>query len=435
MSAIEMNVPDLGGPGEAEVIELCVEPGQMLSVDDSVVVVESDKATIEIPASGAGKVQSLNVSVGDQVKTGDLMLMLEPAEGEVSEKNDSDGGQQSNAQSALPETGQPTVSMPEPAPEPPARSEPARSGHELPGSPAKESMVYAGPAVRKLARELGVPLDKVTGSGPRGRLLKDDLEAFVRAQMEKAERVAGTLPEVKLPDFAAFGPVERAPMSRLHQATAKSMHRSWLNVPHVTQFDHADITALESFRKAQKSEAERKGLKLTLVPFLLKAIAYALRAYPQFNVSLDIERNELVYKHYVHIGVAVDTPEGLMVPVVRDVDCKNLWALAEELTELATLARDRKLKPDQMQGGCFTLSSLGGIGGSGFTPIVNTPEVGILGVSRSDWQPRFNGESFEPRQMLPLSLSYDHRAVNGADAARFTTLVGKLLGDVRRMLL
>jgi pyruvate dehydrogenase E2 component (dihydrolipoamide acetyltransferase) len=300
--------------------------------------------------------------------------------------------------------------------------------------------VHAGPAVRKLARELGADLTRVKGSGPKGRIVKDDVHAYVKSQLQQAQQGSGVatgsgIPGVKLPDFSQFGEIEREGMSRMMAATATNMQRSWLNVPHVTQFDDADITEMEDFRKAQKAAGEKRGVKMTPLPFLLKACAAALAELPQFNVSLDMERKEVVRKKYIHIGIAVDTPHGLMVPVIRDVDQKGLWELAAESAELAQKARDKQLKPAEMQGACFTITSLGGIGGTAFTPIVNTPEVAILGVSKASMKPVWDGKEFLPRLMLPLSLSYDHRAVNGADAARFTNLLTQLLGDIRTLLL
>ncbi|MEP3588183.1 MAG: 2-oxo acid dehydrogenase subunit E2, partial [Marinobacter sp.] len=294
--------------------------------------------------------------------------------------------------------------------------------------------------VRKLARELGADLTRIKGSGPKSRILKDDVQDYVKGQLQQVQQGSSVgggsgIPAVKLPDFSKFGEVEREGMSRMMFTTANNMQRSWLNVPHVTQFDDADITEMEAFRKAQKAAGEKRGVKMTPLPFLLKACAAALAELPQFNVSLDMERKEVVRKKYIHIGIAVDTPHGLMVPVIRDVDQKGLWELAAESAELAQKARDKQLKPAEMQGACFTITSLGGIGGTAFTPIVNTPEVAILGVSKAAMKPVWDGNEFQPRLMLPLSLSYDHRAVNGADAARFTSLLTQLLGDIRTLLL
>ena len=311
-----------------------------------------------------------------------------------------------------------------------AASQPASRGSE-------DTLVYAGPAVRKLARELGVDLAKVTGSGPRERVLKEDVQGFVQRALSGKVPAAATgagLPTVPDVDFSAFGAIETVPRTKLDKLTAANMQRSWLNVPHVTQFDDADITDLEAFRKSMKGEAEQRGTRLTPMPFLLKACATALRDNPKFNASVTADGENLVYKHYVHIGMAVDTPVGLMVPVIRDVDRKSIWELADEVVELAEKARERKLKPAEMQGGCFTISSLGNIGGNGFSPIVNTPEVGILGVSRAAVKPVWDGQAFQPRTLLPLSLSYDHRVINGGDAGRFCTQLVTLLGDIRRLL-
>jgi pyruvate dehydrogenase E2 component (dihydrolipoamide acetyltransferase) len=298
--------------------------------------------------------------------------------------------------------------------------------------------VHAGPAVRMLARELGVDLSKVPATGPRDRLLKEDVQAFVKQQMQQPavqSMLGHGIEQSPAIDFSQFGSIDRIKMTKVQRITAQNMTRSWLNVPHVTQFDHADITDLEVFRKGLKAEAELKGTKVTPLPFMLKACAMALRQYPQFNVSLDNDGEHIVQKHYINIGIAVDTPAGLMVPVIRDVDQKSIWQLAEEVIAMGAKAKDKKLMPADMQGGCFTISSLGGIGGTAFTPIVNTPEVAILGVSKADMQPRWDGTEFQPRLMMPLCLSYDHRAVNGADAARFTQYLAKVLGDIRHLVM
>jgi pyruvate dehydrogenase E2 component (dihydrolipoamide acetyltransferase) len=302
----------------------------------------------------------------------------------------------------------------------------------------KDQAAHAGPAVRKLAREFGVALEQVSGTGPRGRILKEDLHAFVQTALSAKPGAAAVtsgsgIPAVPEVDFAKFGEVEITQRSKLEKLTAANMQRSWLNVPHVTQFDDADITDLEAFRATLKAEAESRGVKITPMPFILKACAVALRDNPKFCASLSAAGEELVYKKYIHIGMAVDTPAGLMVPVLRDVDKKTIWELAAEVIELAGKARDRKLSPNEMQGGCFSVSSLGNIGGRGFTPIVNTPEVGILGVSRAQDQPVWTGQAFAPRRMLPLSLSYDHRVINGGDAGRFLTQLVSLLSDVRKL--
>ncbi|WP_097461991.1 dihydrolipoyllysine-residue acetyltransferase [Mangrovitalea sediminis] len=422
-----VTVPDIGGSEDVPVIELSVAEGDTVAVDDPLLVLESDKASMEIPAPFAGKIGKLLVKVGDTVSQGTAILEMTVM--------DTAAPAQAPASKPASAPSQPAAKQPEPAPAP----APATAAAE----PAPTSgKVHAGPAVRKLAREFGVDLAQVKGSGPRNRIVKEDVQRFVKAGMQRLQSggsaVSGGagLPTVKLPDFSQFGAIERQPMTKIHQVTAENMQRNWLNVPHVTQFDEADITEMENFRKDQKAAGEKRGVKLTPLAFMLKACAYALKTYPQFNVSLDMDRREVVQKHYIHIGVAVDTPNGLMVPVIRDVDQKSLWEIAEEMADLAAKARDRKLKPAEMQGGCFTISSLGGIGGTAFTPIVNTPEVAILGVSKSQFKPVYDGKGgFVPRLMLPLSLSYDHRAVNGADAARFTALLSDLLGDLRKLLL
>ncbi len=422
----KVTVPDLGGADGVTVIELLVAAGDSVKVDDAILMLESDKATMEVPSPVSGVIKSLLVKVGDKVSEG-----IDIAEVEV------EAGQAVSA---------PTPSTPaadKPAPAAPAPSATASVATAPSVDASTSGKVHAGPAVRKLAREFGVDLALVKGSGPKGRIQKEDVQAYVKSGMQQLKAGGGAiasgsgmgLPVVTLPDFSQFGKVDRVPMSRIHQLTADNMARNWLTVPHVTQFDDADITELEAFRKEQKALAERKGVKLTPMPFMLKACAYALEAYPQFNVSLDMEKKEVVQKHFINIGMAVDTPTGLLVPVIRDVNKKGIWELARECAELAAKAKDKKLKPNEMQGGCFTISSLGSIGGTAFTPIVNTPEVAILGISKADMKPVFDGKGFVPRLMLPLSLSYDHRAINGADAARFTALLAELLGDIRKLLL
>ena len=427
-----VKVPDIGEAQGVTVIEVSVQPGDRVEAEGTLIVLESDKATMEIPSPAAGVVKEVLVKVNDTVDEGTpIARMLLEAE-----------RQEQAAPAAKPEPSQPKAAQPEtasakPTPEPPKPAPAPARGLDEQTAERSARKVHAGPAVRKLAREFGVDLGLVKGTGPKQRILKDDVQGFVKESLKQVSG-GGTgtgLPAVKLPDFSQFGKVERRPMSKIHRATAENMSRSWLNVPHVTQFDEADITELEAFRKAQKQAGEQRGLKLTLLPFLLKACAYALRAYPQFNVSLDTQTWEVIQKDYLNIGLAVDTPAGLMVPVIRDVEQKSLWDLARETADLATRARDRKLTPAEMQGGCFTISSLGGIGGTAFTPIVNTPEVAILGVSKAQTKPIYQKDQFIPRLMVPLSLSYDHRAINGADAARFTALLGELLGDIRRLLL
>lgn len=428
-----VKVPALDGFDNVPVIEINVSEGDSIEADDALVTVESDKATMEIPAPYAGKVGKILVSEGDKLSEGDDLLEMTVEE----EGGDADEG----AAEAAPEKAE-SKSEPESKPEEQPKQkeqapEPQGATYEPPAPGAK---VHAGPAVRKLARELGADLTRIKGSGPKNRIVKDDVQAYVKSQLQQAQQggSVGTgsgIPGVKLPDFSQFGDIEKESMSRMMAATATNMQRSWLNVPHVTQFEDADITDMEDFRKAQKAAGEKKGVKMTPLPFLLKACATALAELPQFNVSLDMDKKEVIRKKYIHIGIAVDTPHGLMVPVIRNVDQKGLWELAAESAELAKKARDKQLKPAEMQGACFTITSLGGIGGTAFTPIVNTPEVAILGVSKAAMKPVWDGKEFQPRLMLPLSLSYDHRAVNGADAARFTTMLSQLLGDIRSLLL
>ncbi|WP_018404117.1 dihydrolipoyllysine-residue acetyltransferase [Marinobacter gelidimuriae] len=450
MSEQEIRVPDLGGADEVEVIEILVSAGDSVAEEDPILTVETDKASVELPSPSAGKIVKIIVKVGDKIKEGDVVGMLS-----------SDGASSDGASDDASDDASDNNSAPEPEPkakdDAPAKSDdsarkpaaasdnkakPADTGSVTYEAPAAGSKVHAGPAVRKLARELGADLARVKGSGPKSRIIKDDVHGYVKDQLQQAQQgavVPGTgssgIPGVKLPDFSQFGEVEREGMSRMMSVTALNMHRSWLNVPHVTQFEDADISDMEDFRKSLKPLGEKKGVKMTPLPFMLKACAAALAELPQFNVALDMDRKEVVHKKYIHIGIAVDTPYGLMVPVIRNVDQKGLWELAAESAELAQKARDKKLKPAEMQGACFTITSLGGIGGTAFTPIVNTPEVAILGVSKAAMKPVWDGKAFQPRLMLPLSLSYDHRAVNGADAARFTSALARLMGDIRTLLL
>lgn len=431
-SAIEqVVVPDIGA-GDVPVIEICVKIGDSIAEDDSLIVLESDKATMEVPAPIAGVVKAIHVKEGDTLNQGDLVLDVEvevagevvaPAAEPVSEP----------AAPAEEKVEQPQV---ETASAPVAKEQPQVNQVEL--EKANRNF-HAGPGVRKLAREFGADLALVKGTGPKQRILKEDVQNFVKAKLSEKPQTSVTtgsgIPAMPEIDFSQWGEIEEVALNRLRKVASQNFQRAWLNVPHVTQFDECDITELESFRKAQKAMAEARGTKLTPLPFILKACAYVLKAMPQFCASLSPDSEKLIYKKYVNIGIAVDTPDGLLVPVIKNVDQKGLWELAEECIELAGKARDKKLKPDEMQGGCFTISSLGSIGGTAFTPIVNAPEVAILGLSKADMKPVWNGQEFEPRLMLPLSLSYDHRAINGADAARFTAILGELLADIRKLLL
>jgi pyruvate dehydrogenase E2 component (dihydrolipoamide acetyltransferase) len=427
-AAAEMDipVPDIGGAEDVEVIEISVQVGDEVAEGDSLIVLETDKASMEIPAPAAGKIVSLALKVGDKVSQGSLIGVMTSSAASASTPAQTPAAPKTETASA------PKAETPKPAP----ASTPVAAEEEV----IQTGDVYAGPAVRKLARQLGVDLNKVSGTGPRGRLLKDDVRAYVKPIVTAAQSGApmgggSGIPRVPAIDFAKFGEIDIVKMSKIKKATADNMTRNWLNVPHVTQWDDADITELEAFRNSLKAEAEKRGSKLTPLPFLLKACAAALVAEPSFNVSMHSDGESIVHKKYVHIGVAVDTPLGLMVPVIRNVDKKGLWELADEVNAMAKKARDGKLMPGDMQGGCFTISSLGAMGGNGFTPMVNAPEVAILGVSRAQIKPVWNGKEFVPRNMLPLSLSYDHRAVNGADAGRFFTFLVGAVADIRRLLL
>ncbi|MFB1488375.1 MULTISPECIES: dihydrolipoyllysine-residue acetyltransferase [unclassified Thiocapsa] len=443
---ISVVLPDIGDFTDIPVIEVLIAPGDRIEVDQSLLTLESDKATMEIPSPNAGIVEELAVAAGDTLNQGDLILTL---------RTDAavDTGKPIPAASLMAAPMAASTAEELEAPPGPASSTKRAPGESerrpAPVLPRPEDMAaiakgrkaHASPTVRRFARELGVDLTFVKGSGPKGRVLKDDVQGFVKQSLAQgAPTGAGgalpfALPAAPEIDFAKFGPIELTELSRIKKLSGRHLHRCWLSVPHVTQFDEADITSLEDFRKAQKAQAAEKGIKLTFVPFLLKAVATALNRMPVLKASLTADGESLVLKHFTHIGVAVDTPQGLVVPVVRDVDKKGIFALAAELSELGEKARAGKLLPGDMQGGCFSISSLGGIGGTAFTPIVNAPEVAILGVSRATTKPVWNGQSFEPRLMLPLSLSYDHRVVDGAEGARFTSLLGELLGDLRQLLL
>ncbi|MBL4714454.1 MAG: dihydrolipoyllysine-residue acetyltransferase [Alcanivorax sp.] len=446
--------PDLGDIDEAEIIELSVSEGDTVEAEQTILVLESDKASLEIPSPAAGTVKKLLVKAGDKITSGTELMVLETTGGEETADEETAGeGKSGGKQSGGSGSGES-----EPGGSGPAREDsdetsrasetaskkndsgsgigqhPAKSGAAAASRPSKD--VHAGPAVRKLARETGVDLGTVPPSGPKDRILKEDVHAHIKQRMEQPAAAGGAgatdLPEI---DFSEFGPVERDELNKLRKVAARNLHRSWVTIPHVTQFDEADITELEAFRKSQNKALEKEGVKLTMLAFLVQACARALRQFPRVNSSLEPSGEALILKDYVHIGIAVDTPNGLVVPVLRDADKKGLSQIATEIGELAAKARDRKLSPADMKGASFSISSLGGIGGTAFTPIVNWPEVAILGVSRSDTKPVWDGNAFQPRLMLPLSFSYDHRVIDGADAARFTTYLSGLLGDMRRALL
>ncbi len=440
-NAIEVKVPDIGDFKNIPVIEVLVKPGDTVKAEDPLVTLESDKATMEVPSPAAGTVREIRIKVGDKVSEGALVLMLEP------------GGE---AQAAAPKA----APAPAPAPAPasaPAAPVAAAPQAVTPPSPAKLAPVaapaaaavdevafgksHASPSVRRFARELGVDLSRVKGSGPKDRVVKDDVQAFVKSELSKPRSAEGggslgfNLPPLQPVDFAKFGPVTMQPLSRIKKLSGGFLHRNWVSIPHVTQHDEADITELEAFRKTQSDEAKKSGIKFTMLGFLMKAAVVALKQFPEFNASLSPDGESLVLKNYFHIGVAVDTPNGLVVPVIRDVDKKGLLEIARELGELSGRMRNGKISPSDLQGGCFSISSLGGIGGTFFTPIINAPEVAILGVGKSVMKPVWNGREFVPRLMLPLSLSYDHRVIDGALGARFSTYLTTVLSDIRRLVL
>jgi len=420
-----VKVPDLGADDEVDVIEIHVSVGDSISADDPLITLESDKAAMEVPAPQDGEVLELLIKVGDKVKTGSDVIRISGAAAAASPAPASSG-----ASVAASSESEAVAPAPSTAPAPAAIP-------EVPAVHAEQSgKVYAGPAVRKLARELGVDLALVPGTGARSRVVKEDIHAFVKARINNPPAAAGTsisaVPDV---DFSQFGEIEEVARSKMEKVTATNMQRNWSSVPHVAQFNEADVTELEDFRAELKTEAEKKGVKLTFLPFLLKACAKALAEYPQFNVSLHSSGEYVIQKKYYHIGVAVATEAGLVVPVIRDVDKKSIYELADEVIELSNKAKQRKLKLEEMQGACFTISSLGAIGGTGFIPIINAPEVAILGVSKTEIKPVYRNGEFQPRKMLPITLCYDHKAVNGVDGGMFADYLVKLLGDIRRLAL
>ena len=424
--SLSVVIPDLGSDQGAELVEYWVAVGSAVEEGDSLVLLESDKASMEVPAPAAGVMTEWLATVGSTVKQGDLIALMSVTKAHAPSSSDAVVA----AQGSEPPRSASAVSVAE------HESPPATRERVDQTSEADQSAVYAGPAVRKLAREFGVTLTQVTGTGARGRIQKEDLQQHVAQAMSQTASGSGAgLPIIPEPDFARFGQVERVSRSRVERLTADNMVRAWLNIPHVTQFADADVSDLEDFRGALKQEAADKALRLTPLPFIVKACSVALSHHPKLQSSLADGGDSLVFKHYCHIGMAVETPGGLVVPVIRDVDKKTIWQLAEEITALAQRARDKQLKPDDMQGGVFTVSSLGAIGGKGFTPIINAPEVAILGVGCASVQPVWDGDAFQPRTQLPLALSYDHRVVNGGDGGRFLADVSSLLGDVRRFIL
>lgn len=433
--ASEVTVPDIGDFSEVEVIEVHVGAGDQIEAEDPVITLESEKATMDVPSPSGGTVVEVFVKTGDRVSQGDTILNLEGGEQATSQGAEESRPGQAPAREEKPAETGPQSETASGQPAPPPTLPPGESDRKGPTP-------HASPSVRRFARELGVDISQVEGSGRKGRILKEDVQGWVKQRIHEgapaaAPAAAGSaaLPEMPEIDFSQFGEVETVPLNRIKKLTAAAVHRSWLHVPHVTQHDEADITELEEFRQELKKEAEDRGVKVTMLAFLLKASVAALREHPRFNSSLEKGGENLVLKKYYNIGIAVDTPDGLVVPVIREVDRKGVYDLARELGEVSQRARDRKLSPNDLQGACFTISSLGGIGGTAFTPIVNAPEVAILGVSRAQMKPVYQNGEFVPRLMLPLALSYDHRVVDGAEGARFVVFLSKVLGDARRLLL
>lgn len=454
MALVEVKVPDIGDFKDVEIIEVLVKPGDTIKAEQSLVTVESDKASMEIPASHAGVVKELKVKLGDKISEGSLLLLLEASGGAAATP--------APAPQSEPDTSNQKVAPVElavaPAPAPVQAPPPAAAERTVPTAslPAHEPtaprghLPHASPTIRKLARELGVPLEEVKGTGPKGRITHDDVHGFVKGVMAgevqtKAQSAKGGgaaaggggnfpgLPAWPTVDFAKFGPIERRDLSRIKKISGAALHRNWVMIPHVTNHDNADITELEAFRVQTNKENEKSGIKVTMLAFVIKAVVAALKKFPEFNASLD--GDQLVLKQYFHIGFAADTPNGLVVPVLKDADKKGILQISKEMSELAAKARDGKLGPADMSGGCFSISSLGGIGGRYFSPIINAPEVSILGLSRGVMEPVWDGKAFQPRLMLPLSLSYDHRVIDGAAAARFNAYLAQVLADFRRVLL
>jgi pyruvate dehydrogenase E2 component (dihydrolipoamide acetyltransferase) len=445
MAKIQFLVPDIGDFDAVDVIEVLVSNGDTVQIDDSVLTLESDKATMEVPAVQSGKVSNLQVKVGDKVAKGTYICDLEVADDLAAPV-----AQKPAPAEETPVVVEKSVEMTESAPKLHEQTHASQVGLPIAASVSNtpkpinhQSMgaaSHASPAVRAFARLLGVELSRVNGTGQKGRVVKSDVEAFVKSVMQgqavgAAPSAGSAIPPMPQVDFSQFGEVETIELGRIKKLSGKHLSMAWLNIPHVTQFDECDITELDAFRQSLKAQAEKAGVKLTPLVFILKAVVAALKAFPNFNASLSADGQSLIRKHYYHIGIAVDTPNGLVVPVLRDVDKKGIFELSKEMMELSAKARDGKLSPKDMSGGCFSISSLGGIGGTQFTPIVNAPEVAIMGVSKASMQPVWDGSAFVPRLIMPFSVSYDHRVIDGAEGVRFTTLVGQHLTDLRQLLL
>ena len=432
-AVIDVAVPDIGEDGEVDVIDVLVAVGDVIEAEDGLITLETDKATMDVPSSHAGTVKEVLINVGDKVKQGSLVIKLETSSG-------------APVEAAAP-VAEKVVEAPKAAPAPAAKKSAPVPHHPQAGKVSSSGSIYTSPSIRRLAREFGVDLTLVKGTGNKGRILKEDVQSYVKYELSRPKANAGSsvaagegglqVVSAKAIDFSKFGEIETKALTRIQKISGPFLHRNWVTIPHVTQFDEADITNVEAFRKEQNVICEKKklGFKITPLVFILKAAADALREFPTFNSSLSEDGESLILKKYIHIGVAVDTPNGLVVPVVRAVDKKGIHQLSRELLEISIKARDGKLKAADMQGGCFTISSLGGIGGTAFTPIVNAPEVAILGVSKSEMKPKWNGKDFEPKLMLPLSMSYDHRVIDGALAARFTVHLSNVMSDIRTLIL
>ncbi|MBD3611107.1 MAG: dihydrolipoyllysine-residue acetyltransferase [Hydrogenovibrio crunogenus] len=437
MATQQINIPDIGDFDSVEVIEVLVAEGDEVAVDDSLLTLESDKATMEIPAPYAGKITKVTVSVGDKVAEGDAVFEIEVSEAAASEEKPADKPAPEKTPEAPKEAPKPAA---ETAPAPATPSPTAQALTKPVNAQSMGAASHASPSVRAFARKLGVDISSVSGSGPKGRIQQSDIEAMIKSVMQggagagQAQGGMG-IPSVPEIDFSQFGETETVELGRIKKISGKFLQTSWLNVPHVTQFDECDITEMDAFRKSMKAKAEKEGVKLTPLVFVMKAVVKALQDFPSFNSSLSPDGQSLIKKQYYNIGVAVDTPNGLVVPVLRDVDKKGIYELSRELMEISGKARDGKLSPKDMSGGTFTISSLGGIGGTQFTPIVNAPEVAIMGLSKAKMQPVWNGSEFEPRLVMPFSVSYDHRVVDGAEGVRFTTTVGQYLTDLRQLIL
>jgi pyruvate dehydrogenase E2 component (dihydrolipoamide acetyltransferase) len=447
---IEVKIPDIGGYKDVPVIEVLVKPGDAVKPEDSLITLESDKATMDVPSPATGVVKEIKVKIGDKVSEGSLVLTLEAGDAAAAAKPATQ--KPATAPQPAPRAAPAPPLAPEIPPSPPllkggdtAPPSPplAKGGGAAGGFGGGESggfaQAHASPSVRRFARELGVDLPRVKGTGPKERVTQEDVQNYVKGELSRPRAPGGgtglnllPLPQV---DFARFGPVTTQPLSRIRKLSGANLHRNWVTIPHVTQHDEADITELEEFRKIQTEEAKKQGIRFTILCFLLKAVVVALKQHPEFNASLSADGESLVLKQYFHVGVAVDTPNGLVVPVIRDVDKKGLMELAKELGEVSARMRSGKILPADLQGGCFSISSLGGLGGSHFTPIINAPEVAILGVGRSASRPVWNGREFAPRMLLPLSVSYDHRVIDGAQGARFISFLSSVLSDIRRLVL